>query len=59
MDLDEFPLFLFSGHKEVTQNMEFVYLNLHSSVLSHGLPNLIFTNPRELERVAINNLILR
>lgn len=59
MGLDECPLFPFSGHKEVTQNMEVVYLNLHSNVLSHGLPNLIFTNPHELERADINNLILR
>lgn len=59
MGLGEFPLFSFSGHKEVTQNMEVVYLNLHSSVLSHVLPNLIFTSPRELERVDIKNLILR
>lgn len=62
MGLDEFPLFSFSGCEEMTQNTlskEVVHLNLHSSIFSHGLANLIFTSPCELERADINNFILR
>ena len=59
MGFNELPLFSFSGHGERSQTISFkkrsVYLNLHSRILSHGLLNLIFMSPCELEQILITS----